>query len=117
MTLGGKEHTPLGRNRPTTGAGGRPAQTIALEPSSRTVKIGPEKIAFPKKEFEILSLLTAHPGKTFTRKAILGAVWGNGVVVEARTVDVHIRKIREKLNAGSSLIETVKGEGYRWREF
>jgi two-component system alkaline phosphatase synthesis response regulator PhoP len=69
-------------------------------------------ITLPRKEFELLSLLTSRPGKVFTREDILASVWGNDVVVGDRTIDVHIRKLREKL--GDESIKTVKGIGYKF---
>ena len=76
---------------------------------------GDEKeMRFPRKEFELLYFLASHPGKVFTRQELLDDVWGPDVYVVDRTVDVHVRKIREKI--GSDYIETVKGVGYRFRE-
>lgn len=71
-----------------------------------------QPIVFPRKEFELLALLTSKPGKVFTREDILSRVWGNEIVVGDRTIDVHIRKIREKL--GDESIKTVKGIGYKF---
>ena len=68
------------------------------------------EIILPRKEFELLALLASKPGKVFTREEIFSKVWGNDIVVGDRTIDVHIRKIREKI--GLSLIRTVKGVGY-----
>ena len=65
----------------------------------------------PKKEFELLALLFSKPGNVFTREAILAKVWGDDIVVGDRTIDVHIRKLREKI--GSQYIKTVKGVGYK----
>jgi two-component system alkaline phosphatase synthesis response regulator PhoP len=73
-----------------------------------------EELRFPRKEFELLHFLASHPGKVFTRQELLDQVWGRDVYVVDRTVDVHVRKIREKLN--SEYIETVKGVGYRFKE-
>jgi two-component system alkaline phosphatase synthesis response regulator PhoP len=73
---------------------------------------GDEKIELPRKEFELLALLAAKPGKVFTRDEILDKVWGTEVVVGDRTIDVHIRKLREKL--GDDLFRTVKGIGYKF---
>ena len=70
------------------------------------------KIFLPRKEFELLSLLTSKPGKVFKRDTILNRVWGNEVVVGGRTIDVHIRKLREKL--GDNQFKTVKGVGYKF---
>lgn len=70
-------------------------------------------IRLPKKEFELLYYLAVHKGKVISREILLNNIWGNNVYVIDRTVDVHIRKIREKL--GDDYIETVKGVGYRFK--
>jgi two-component system alkaline phosphatase synthesis response regulator PhoP len=75
---------------------------------------GKEKF-FPRKEFELLYYLANNPGKVFSRDMLLKDVWGTDVYVVDRTVDVHIRKIREKLDQYSDLIETVKGVGYKFK--
>ena len=79
-------------------------------------KDGPERVAvrLPRKEFELLYFLASYPGRVFDRQELLDRVWGMDVFVVDRTVDVHVRKIREKL--GSHLIETVKGVGYKFKE-
>ncbi len=69
------------------------------------------EITLPRKEFELLKLLTTRPGKVFKREEILYKVWGDDVVVNDRTIDVHIRKLREKLNLTE--IKTIKGIGYK----
>jgi len=69
-----------------------------------------KKMMLPKKEFELLLLLTSKPNKVFTREEILRAIWGDEIVVGDRTIDVHIRKIREKI--GIDYIKTFKGIGY-----
>lgn len=71
-----------------------------------------KEINLPKKEFELLALLASKPGKVFTREVILDKVWGGEVIVGDRTIDVHIRKLREKL--GEDYIKTVKGIGYKF---
>ncbi|MCF1420535.1 response regulator transcription factor [Mangrovimonas futianensis] len=71
-----------------------------------------EEIILPRKEFELLSLLASKPGKVFKREEILDKVWGNEVVVGGRTIDVHIRKLREKI--GDKSFKTVKGVGYKF---
>lgn len=73
---------------------------------------GEEEIILPRKEFELLSLLASKPGKVFKREDILNKVWGNEVVVGGRTIDVHIRKLREKI--GDTSFKTVKGVGYKF---
>ena len=71
-----------------------------------------QEMVLPRKEFELLSLLTSKPNKVFKREVILDNVWGNEVVVGGRTIDVHIRKLREKI--GDHHIKTVKGVGYKF---
>ena len=70
-----------------------------------------KEIILPKKEFELLKLLLSKPGNVFTRDNIFAAVWGNDAVVGERTIDVHIRKLREKI--GDDFISTIKGVGYK----
>ena len=70
------------------------------------------EIILPRKEFELLSLLASKPGKVFKREDILDRVWGNEVIVGGRTIDVHIRKLREKI--GDNRFKTVKGVGYKF---
>ncbi|NAS31326.1 response regulator [Flavobacteriaceae bacterium R38] len=70
------------------------------------------EIILPRKEFELLSLLASRPGKVFKREEILDKVWGNEVIVGGRTIDVHIRKLREKI--GDNHFKTVKGVGYKF---
>lgn len=69
------------------------------------------ELVLPRKEFELLYLLASKPGKVFKREEILDSVWGNEVVVGGRTIDVHIRKLREKM--GDDLFTTIKGVGYK----
>lgn len=71
-----------------------------------------EEVILPRKEFELLALLTSKPNKVFKREVILDKVWGNEVVVGGRTIDVHIRKLREKI--GDDHFKTVKGVGYKF---
>jgi two-component system alkaline phosphatase synthesis response regulator PhoP len=85
---------------------------IIIDRESFLVYRGEEKIQLAKKEFELLFLLAGKPGKVFTRESILEKIWGEDVLVVDRTIDVHIRKIREKL--GDEYISTVKGVGYKF---
>jgi len=71
-----------------------------------------QRIVLPRKEFELLALLASKPGKVFKREVILEKVWGSDVVVGGRTIDVHIRKLREKI--GDDYFKTVKGVGYKF---
>lgn len=84
---------------------------IEIDSERYIVKKDGEQIDMVKKEFELLSLLATKPGKVFTREEIFAKVWGFDVIVGNRTIDVHIRKIREKL--GNEAIKTVKGIGYK----
>jgi two-component system alkaline phosphatase synthesis response regulator PhoP len=88
---------------------------LEINRQNYTVKIGGVETFFPKKEFELLAFLISNPGKVFSREALLNRIWGENVYVLERTVDVHISKVREKLGAHGSSIETVKGVGYRFR--
>lgn len=85
---------------------------IKIDRSTFTVQIKDKELVFPKKEFELLHLLASKPGKVFTRESILNKVWGTDVYVVDRTIDVHIRKIREKI--GNKRITTIKGVGYKF---
>ncbi|MGZ4041601.1 MAG: winged helix-turn-helix domain-containing protein, partial [Bacteroidia bacterium] len=85
---------------------------IRIDKEKHMVFKGEEEINLPKKEFQLFSLLSSKPGKVFTREYILEQVWGDEVVVGDRTIDVHIRKLREKL--GEEYFKTVKGVGYKF---
>lgn len=85
---------------------------ITINREEYVVLKGDKKIFLPRKEFELFSLLTSKPGKVFKRETILDTVWGNEVVVGGRTIDVHIRKLREKI--GDDYFKTVKGVGYKF---
>jgi two-component system alkaline phosphatase synthesis response regulator PhoP len=89
---------------------------IEISPIEHTIKINGTEIFFPKKEFEVLHYLASHPNQVITRETLLSVIWGDDVQVVERTVDVHIRKIREKLDAHADIIETIKGVGYRLRD-
>ena len=85
---------------------------IRLDRDKYLVEKDGERLSFPKKEFELLSLLMSKPGNVFSREIILNTVWGDDVVVGDRTIDVHVRKLREKL--GNQYIKTIKGVGYKF---
>lgn len=87
---------------------------LMIDKERYLVKIGNEEMILPRKEFELLSLLVSKPGKVFTREEIYFSVWGDNVVVGDRTIDVHIRKLREKI--GNDHIKTLKGIGYKYKE-
>jgi two-component system alkaline phosphatase synthesis response regulator PhoP len=88
---------------------------IEIIPANHIVRIEKKEVFFPKKEFEILTFLVRHRDQVITRERLLNAIWGQNVYVVDRTIDVHIRKIREKLGVHAEYIETIKGIGYRFR--
>ncbi|MFZ9454032.1 MAG: response regulator transcription factor [Bacteroidia bacterium] len=85
---------------------------IRIDKEKHLVYKNSEEIVLPKKEFNLFVLLSSKPGKVFTREYILEKVWGDEVIVGDRTIDVHIRKLREKL--GDTYFKTVKGVGYKF---
>jgi two-component system alkaline phosphatase synthesis response regulator PhoP len=85
---------------------------LTIDPERFLVVYNEQEFALAKKEFELLYLLASKPGRVFLRNEILSQVWGNDVIVGDRTIDVHIRKIRQKL--GVDCITTVKGVGYKF---
>ena len=85
---------------------------LMIDPERYVVMHQGQELNLPNKEFELLSLLASQPGKVFSRDKILASVWGTDVVVGDRTIDVHIRKLREKL--GDEYFKTVKGVGYKF---
>lgn len=89
---------------------------LVINKEKYTVTLKGKHIVLPKKEFEILTYLASNPGRVFHRDKILSDIWGSDVYVVERTIDVHVRKIREKLGSYSDLIETIKGVGYRFKD-
>lgn len=87
-------------------------ENLSIDPSKFEVMVDGKDVTLAKKEFELLYLLASRPGRVFLRNEILNQVWGNEVIVGDRTIDVHIRKIRQKL--GLDCITTVKGVGYKF---
>lgn len=85
---------------------------LEIDREKYTVTHNSNQLVFPRKEFELLSLLISKPGKVFGRDEIMTRVWGDDIIVGDRTIDVHIRKIREKL--GDESIKTIKGVGYKF---
>ncbi|MDD4107203.1 MAG: response regulator transcription factor [Prolixibacteraceae bacterium] len=87
---------------------------LIIDKERYLIKIDDQEMILPRKEFELLSLLVSKPSKVFTREEIYSSVWGENVVVGDRTIDVHIRKLREKI--GNDHIKTLKGVGYKFVE-
>jgi two-component system alkaline phosphatase synthesis response regulator PhoP len=87
---------------------------VKIDREKFLVEVEGTTIILPKKEFELLELLASRPGKVYSREQILAMVWGNETIVGERTIDVHIRKLREKL--GDDYIRTIKGVGYTFQD-
>ena len=85
---------------------------LTIDRTSYTIRVNNREVSLPKKEFELLFFLAQNPNKVFNRDELLQNIWGSDVYVLARTVDVHIRKVREKI--GEDYITTVKGVGYKF---
>ena len=100
--------------RKTSGSDGDVIQIgdLTIDREKHSVKVQHKDIFLARKEFELLALLASKPGRVFPRNEILNKVWGDDVIVGDRTIDVHIRKIRQKV--GEDLIKTVKGVGYKF---
>jgi len=88
---------------------------LEIDVEKFVVKIDHKNKFFPRKEFQLLYFLASNPGKVMKRETLLKEIWGNDVYVIDRTIDVHIRKVREKLGKHSDLIETIKGVGYKFK--
>lgn len=88
------------------------AGELLIDKGSYTVWLSGKQISMPKKEFELLFFLARHPNKVFSRDDLLQNIWGNDVYVLSRTIDVHVRKVREKI--GEDSIVTIKGVGYKF---
>ena len=87
--------------------------SLSIDRESYSVTLEKDEITLPRKEFELLYLLASKPGKVLTRDEIMFKVWGTQVVVGDRTIDVHVRKLREKI--GEKYIKTIKGVGYKFK--
>lgn len=85
---------------------------LVIDPERYHIELKGEVLDLPRKEFELLSLLASKPGKVYAREEIMDRIWGTSVIVGGRTIDVHIRKLREKI--GEDRIKTVKGVGYKY---
>ncbi len=85
---------------------------LVIDPERYHIELSGKVLDLPRKEFELLSLLASKPGKVFPREEIMDRIWGTAVIVGGRTIDVHIRKLREKI--GDNRIKTVKGVGYKF---
>ena len=89
------------------------AGALTLDPERHTVTAGGTRVELTLKDFELLRLLLQHPGVAFTREKLMERVWGTDYLGETRTVDMHVRTLRQKLGVCGEMIETVRGVGYR----
>jgi two-component system, OmpR family, alkaline phosphatase synthesis response regulator PhoP len=106
-----KSDSAIRRNQPITIKTG----PLLIDKEKYIVYLNNKQLIYPRKEFEILYFLANNPGRVFSRDLLLKEVWGPDIYVVDRTVDVHIRKIREKLGKYADMIETIKGVGYKFR--
>jgi two-component system alkaline phosphatase synthesis response regulator PhoP len=90
----------------------KPQHKLSIDKEHYQVQIDDQTLVLPRKEFMLLNLLYSHPGKLFSREEIYHEIWGDKVVVGDRTIDVHIRKLRQKI--GDNHIVTIKGMGYKF---
>lgn len=103
------------------GQGGGPEESmtrgpITIDPSRHQVRVGGKPVALTAVEFKLLSMLMQRPGRVQARDRLLNEVWGYESAIDTRTVDTHVRRLREKLGKAAGVIETVRGFGYRLRE-
>jgi len=89
--------------------------TLRIIPAQHLVQVDGQEVALTQKEFELLCLLLRAPGTVFSREQLIEQVWGYAFIGETRTVDVHVRTLRQKLGAAGDCIETVRGYGYKLR--
>jgi two-component system phosphate regulon response regulator PhoB len=92
------------------------AGPLRLDPARHRCWVDGEEVVLTAKEFDLLQELMTRPGRVMTREALLDRVWGSDITVTVRTIDTHLKRLREKLGAAGNLIETVRGVGYRFAE-
>jgi two-component system, OmpR family, phosphate regulon response regulator PhoB len=106
----------LRRNTPELAEATLSAGAVTLDPVSNSVAIASERIDIGQAEFKLLKFLMAHPERVFSRSQLLDKVWGNHAVIEERTVDVHVLRLRKALKQSEKLIKTVRSVGYMLSE-
>lgn len=104
----------LRRSRPASGEHVLERGPLRIEPSSREAMVGGERLVLTPREFDLLVFLARHPGRVVSRDELLRKVWGYDYLGETRTVDVHVRRLRQKLGEHHTFIETVTGSGYKF---
>lgn len=113
MELVSRVKAVLRRCRPRQERTALSVNGLSIDLAEHTVTAGGERVVLTRKEFELLRLFLSSPGVVFTREALLSAVWDTEFTGETRTVDMHIRTLRQKLGNYGAMIETVRGVGYR----
>ena len=103
----------LRRSQPKQAVSSLKLKGLTLDESQHTVTIDGERVVLTYKEYELLRLFLSHPGMAFSREQLLQTVWNTDYAVETRTVDMHIRTLRQKLGDYGRYIETIRGVGYR----
>lgn len=116
MELLSRVKAVLRRCAPEDAAESLTAGEVCLQPGRHTVTVAGQEVALTLKEFELLRLLMGSPGRVFTRDMLIETLWGYDFDGETRTVDVHVRTLRQKLGSAAGIIETVRGVGYRLGE-
>ena len=106
----------LRRSQPKQAAPLLKLKGLTLDENQHTVTIDGQRVVLTYKEYELLRLFLSHPGMAFSREQLLQTVWNTEYAVETRTVDMHIRTLRQKLGKAGAHITTVRGVGYRWEE-
>jgi two-component system phosphate regulon response regulator PhoB len=106
----------LRRNTPELAEATLSAGPVTLDPVSNSVEIASKRIEIGHAEFKLLKFLMAHPERVFSRSQLLDKVWGNHAVIEERTVDVHVLRLRKALKESEKLIKTVRSVGYMLSE-
>jgi len=106
------------RRRVQGEVGERPLEhgPLRLEPGTHRCLVGGREVSVTAREFQLLAALMRRPGRVMTRDRLLDEVWGRDITVTSRTIDTHLKRLREKLNEAGMLIETVRGVGYRFAE-
>jgi two-component system phosphate regulon response regulator PhoB len=89
---------------------------LRVDPESHRASVAGREIVLTAKEFQLLLALMTRPGRVLTRERLLDEVWGSDITVTSRTIDTHLKRLREKLGEAGSLVETVRGVGYRFAE-
>ena len=103
----------LRRSQPKQSAPLLKLKSLTLDENQHTVTIDDQRVVLTYKEYELLRLFLSHPGMAFSREQLLQTVWNTEYAVETRTVDMHIRTLRQKLGEYGRYIETIRGVGYR----